>query len=115
MRRNNAAQNRFLLSIGPGFSASPSRTVRADRFGVPDRYLDRVRDEHVLLVEDTWTTGSKVQSAAVALHDAGARLVTVLCVARWCKDDWPDHQQLLDSCVTPYDASACPTTGGACP
>ena len=37
---------------------------------------------HVLLIDDTWTTGGNVQSAAVMLKRAGARRVTVFCVAR---------------------------------
>ena len=37
---------------------------------------------HVLLIDDTWTTGGNVQSAAVSLKRAGAQRVTVFCVAR---------------------------------
>jgi pyrimidine operon attenuation protein/uracil phosphoribosyltransferase len=115
IKRNNAAENRLLLEPGTGFSAEPDRSVRPDRFMVPAAYVDRIRNRHVLLVDDTWTTGSKLQSAAVALHDAGARNVTALCVARWCRDDWPEHRTFLDRLATPYDAMICPTTGGACP
>ena len=113
--RNSGNQNRFRLAVGPGFSDPPDRTVRADRFTVSAEYADRVNGQHVLLVDDTWISGAKVQSAAVALHNAGARLVTALCVARWCRDNWPDHKELLDSCSEPYDAFVCPTTGGKCP
>lgn len=111
IRRNNGAKNRFLLGIGTGFDAE--RTVRADRFTVPPEYVDRVAGKHVLLIEDTWVSGAKVQSAAVSLHDAGAARVTALCVARWCRDDWPAHKELLDSCTVPYDALTCPVTGVA--
>jgi phosphoribosylpyrophosphate synthetase len=112
VQRNNRAANRLLLGIGPGFDTE--RTVRADQFIVPPEYADRVADRHVLLVEDTWVSGAKIQSAAVALHDAGAAQVTALCVARWCRDDWPAHKGLLDSCTLPYDPLICPVTGGAC-
>ncbi len=37
---------------------------------------------HVLLIDDTWTTGGNVQSAAVSLKRAGGQRVTVFCVAR---------------------------------
>jgi hypothetical protein len=113
--RNNGNENRLLLEVGPGFSTAPERTVRHDRFLVPDRHLDRVQDRSVLVVDDTWTSGAKIQSAAVALHDAGAKTVIALCVARWCRDNWADHRELLDRCAAPYDAFVCPTTGGACP
>ena len=36
----------------------------------------------VLLLDDTWTTGSTAQSAAVALHAAGARHVAVVVLGR---------------------------------
>ena len=112
--RNNDAQNRLLLDVAAGFETPPDRTVRADRFEVPSKYADRVNGRHVLLIDDTWTSGAKVQSAAVALHDAGAKTVTALCVARWCRDNWPDHKELLDMCTAPYDALVCPVTGGPC-
>lgn len=113
--RNNNGDNRILLDIGPGFTNQPERTVRSDRFDVPERFRQRIRHQNVLLVDDTWTSGAKLQSAAVTLHDAGANFVTALCVARWCRDDWSDHKELLDSCDAPYDALICPTTGGSCP
>jgi hypothetical protein len=114
VRRNNGATNRFLLGIGCGFDGSPERTVRADRFSVPPEYADRVAGRHVLLIDDTWVTGTKLQSAAVTLHQAGATRVTALCVARWCRDDWQAHRELLDSCTLPYDALTCPVSGSAC-
>lgn len=49
-------------------------------FAVPEPH--RVRGARVLLVEDTWVSGANVQSAAAALHAAGASWVTALTVAR---------------------------------
>ncbi|NYH80886.1 hypothetical protein FHR84_004258 [Actinopolyspora biskrensis] len=109
----NRSENRLVLEIGPGFDAS-ERVVRTDQFVVPDGYRERVMGKHVLLVDDTWTSGAKMQSAAVALSDAGAEQVTALCVARWCRHDWPDHRELLDSCAEPYDAFGCPVLGEGC-
>lgn len=37
----------------------------------------------MLLVDDTWTSGTSMQSAAAALTRAGAASVTGLCVTRW--------------------------------
>ena len=81
---------------------------------MPAESLDRVEGRHVLLLDDTWTTGSKLQSAAVALRQAGAAAVTGLCVARWCRWDWPDHAALLDDLDVPYDPLLCPATDGTC-
>lgn len=105
---------RFLLDLGPSIAAE-GRTVLADRFQVPSTASGLVRGSHALIVDDTWTSGSKAQSAALAVRQAGADIVTVLCVARWCRHDWPDHRALLDQCTIPYDAAVCPVTGGTCP
>lgn len=111
---NNGPENRFLLEPGPGI-ADNSRQVRADRFTVPGRFRHTIAGRHVLIIEDTWVSGTKIQSAAVAVKQAGAASVTGLCVARWCRSDWSDHQRLLDSCVDPYNAALCPVTGAECP
>ncbi|MCP2166292.1 hypothetical protein [Goodfellowiella coeruleoviolacea] len=104
--------NRLLLAPGPGIAAK--RVVRADRFVVPAKYRARTRDGHVLLVDDTWVSGGNIQSAAVALHDAGAARVTALCVGRWCDNGWTAHRALLDSCTDPYDPFVCPVPSGTC-
>jgi hypothetical protein len=113
VRALRGESRRFDLSLGPG-SADPSRTVRADRFVVPAEHVDLVEGRHVLLVDDTWTTGSKLQSAAVALRRAGAAMITGLCVARWCRWDWPDHAALLADLDGGYDPLSCPATDGTC-
>jgi hypothetical protein len=103
------------LAIGPGFESPPCRVPRPDRFAVPDEYLRHVVGQHVLVVEDTWVSGDKAQSAALALKAAGATCVTILCVTRWLRYDWPDHRQLINTLVEPYDAARCPVTGSSCP
>ena len=107
-------RQRFRLDLGPG-ATDQERSVTRDRFVVSDSYAPRVAGRHVLLVDYTWTSGSKTQSAALAVRVGGAEIVTVLCVARWCRHDWPDHRALLDSCTAPYDATICPLTGTNCP
>jgi predicted amidophosphoribosyltransferase len=51
-----------------------------------DRYVDLpgvdVAGEAVLLVDDTWTTGARLQAAAAALRSAGAHAVAGLVVGR---------------------------------
>jgi hypothetical protein len=102
------------LVVGPGADA-PRSAPRPDRFTVPDEYLPQVVGRHVLVVEDTWVSGDKAQSAALALKAAGATCVTILCVTRWLRYDWDDHRELIGRLTEPYDAAHCPVTGSACP
>jgi hypothetical protein len=67
------------------------------------------------VVDDTWVSGDKAQSAALALKAAGAARVTIFSAARWLRYDWSDHRQLIDNLVPPYNPRCCPVTGGACP
>lgn len=103
------------LKVGPGLGEPPARAPRPDRFVVPTVYQPVISDRHVLVVDDTWVSGTKSQSAAIALKDAGAARVTILCVTRWLRYDWDDHRQLIETLDEPYDAMRCPVTGGGCP
>lgn len=107
-------RQRFTLELGPG-ATNPARSVRPDQFAVNPRLHDRVSGQHALIVDDTWVSGSKAQSAALAVRSAGAETITIMCVARWCKNDWPDHRAFLDSCIEPYDAFVCPFNNPDCP
>lgn len=77
---------------------------------------------HVLVVDDTWTSGNKVFSATLALRRAGASHVTSLCVARWLSVDFisaptqpnaPLLAELANRSV--YNPAVCPFTSGHCP
>ncbi|MFC4854332.1 phosphoribosyltransferase [Actinophytocola glycyrrhizae] len=103
------------LSVGPGLCESPARAPRPDRFVVPATYQPFISGRHVLVVDDTWVSGAKSQSAAIALKNVGAAHVTVLCVTRWLRYDWDDHRQLIETLDEPYNAMRCPVTGGDCP
>lgn len=106
---------RILLDIGPGYADAPERVPHLDRFQLQPRYVDAVAGKHVLVVDDTWVSGDKAQSAALALKDAGASTVTLLCAARWLRYDWADHRAFIDTLREPYDATRCPVTGTNCP
>lgn len=107
---------RILLDVGPDIAAEPQRWPLPDRFVVPPTWVSTVAGRHVLVVDDTWVSGDKAQSAALALKAAGARVVTIICIARWLSWQYSaEHQALITSLVDPYDAKLCPVTGGACP
>ena len=99
---------------GPGAS-QVDRTPRADGFAVAASDREPLAGRHVLVVEDTWVSGAKAQSVAVALKDASASVVTVLAIGRWLRYDWKDHKAFIDSLCQPYDALVCPLTGVRCP
>lgn len=71
---------------------------------------------HVLLIDDTWTTGGHAQSAVLALRRAAATQVSVLVVARWINKDYRGNAAFLTELAgRDYDPAVCPWTGGACP
>ena len=111
---HNLNAQRILLTIGPGFAAEPLRSPRADRFVISPEFQPAVAGRHVLVVDDTWVSGGKAQSAAIALKTAGAAAVTIICIGRWLSYKWDIHRALIDSLSEPYDALRCPVTDWAC-
>jgi len=96
---------RVSLACGP---VKVRRIANVNRFTVPDDVRPAVEGKRVLLVDDTWTTGTSVQSAAAALKAAGAATVTGLCVARWLSWRWePDVPLLKQATAAPYDPFRC--------
>jgi adenine/guanine phosphoribosyltransferase-like PRPP-binding protein len=73
-------------------------------------------ESHVLLIDDTWTTGGHAQSATLTLCKSGAARVSALVVARWLKEDYGDNKRFIAELANrDYDPSICPWTGGRCP
>lgn len=108
--------DKILLEVGPDISTEPTRWPMTTRFVVAKKWRRKIAGKHVLVVDDTWVSGGKSQSAAIALKDAGATAVTILCVARWLSQTYgEDHRLMIKDVTSPYDAATCPVTGGACP
>jgi hypothetical protein len=101
-------------------TAVAPRAISAEHFWmapVPD-------GSHVLLIDDTWTSGGHAQSAVLAARAAGAAHVSVLVVARWIDPAWAvmDGERKVEPeaylrglSAGDYDPLICPWTGGACP
>ena len=77
---------------------------------------------HVLIVDDTWTSGNKAFSAITTLRLAGAAKVSVLCIARWVGFNFIQRPPetvggLWASLATKhsYSLDSCPFTGATCP
>ena len=59
---------------------------------------------HVILIDDSWTTGANVQSATTALKAAGAEQVSVMILGRLLRTDWePTRQFITEGGLTPFD------------
>jgi hypothetical protein len=98
--------------IGP--EPSLRRYFPAD-YKIKSGYAD---PRHVLLIDDTWTTGGSAQSVATSLKLVGSESVTVLVVGRWLRNTWRPSanfiaEQMKQKPYTPFD---CPVSGvGPCP
>lgn len=84
-----ADQLETLLTIGP----QPATHNQASD-GAYQTVVD-VTGLHVLLVDDTFTTGARAQSAASVLTAAGAHVVAVVPAARYVNPEWPPSVLLL--------------------
>lgn len=94
-------------------AASPDardpRTFRPENFVVNSN----IRDQHVLLIDDTWTSGAHAESAAAALKRAGASYVTLLVLARWLQPDRGVTKEFIHSELTSdFDPDKCPFSSG---
>jgi hypothetical protein len=81
------------------------------------RVSTSLRGRRVLLVDDTYTTGAHLQSAAVAVRDAGAVSVHPVVFGRFVRGGWPPARRILEWARShPWDAGRCircpPTADG---
>lgn len=96
----------------------PAPDARCDR-ATNDKFVlhpeARLDGQHVLILDDVWTTGSNAQSASLAVRLAGAAAVSVMVVGRWLN---PQRRLVADFIKTrlcrDYDPDICPVTGGEC-
>jgi hypothetical protein len=89
------------------------RVTSADRFALAAN--SHVQGRHVLLIEDTWTTGGNAQSATLTLRGGGAASVTILVLARWLKpDELPTSDFVTSRLTEDYDPLVCPVNDPDC-
>lgn len=99
--------------------SAASTAANAGRAVIPDKFTlntDDLTDKHVLVIDDTWTTGSNAQSISCTAKHAGAQAVTALVVARWLEPTWRATQQFLTTRapLPPYDDRLCPVDRLTC-
>lgn len=98
------------MDLAPAPGAITTRDLRPQNF-----QATVVPGAHVLLVEDTWVGGGRVQSAAAALKLAGATSVTAFVLARWLDRTRGRTPDLINTIrPVPFDPDLCPFTGLAC-
>lgn len=75
----------------------------------PDKFIaTRPLDNHsVLLIDDTWTTGSSAQSAAAALKAAGAGATAAVVIGRHLNREWHENDRRLRGIESPFDWGRC--------
>lgn len=70
------------------------------------------KDKHVLLIDDTWVSGVRVQSCAGALKQAGASHVTAVTFGRYLDPGFTVTRDYLSSHKQRnFDPEICPLTG----
>jgi len=103
----------FGLPIVTPVRTRPARAREVD----PDslRIDDDLRGQHVIVFDDTWTTGSSAQATAVAARRAGATEVTIMVIGRWVNGSWAPTSQLFSTSPPPqWRPDVCPVTGTLC-
>lgn len=102
------------LALVPRPGGTSERIISANQFEVfPKRDLS---GRHILVLDDTWTTGSNTQSAALTLREAGADHVSVMVVARWLSQTFGPNPEFIKTRLgRDYDPNICPVTGSNCP
>ena len=81
----------------------PARTFSELKF----HSVERLRGQAVLLIDDTWTTGSSAQSAAAALKAAGAGPTAALVIGRHLNREWHENDRRLRGIARPFAWSEC--------
>jgi hypothetical protein len=75
-----------------------------------------IKDRHIVVFEDTWTSGGHVQGVAVKLKQLGASEVSIVVLNRDIVPSYGDNDTFLKRHASkPYNPYICPVTGGACP
>ena len=102
------------LALVPAPRAIKDRVVSASQFQImPKRSLS---GRHILILDDTWTTGSNTQSAALTLRQAEADHVSVMVIGRWLSPTYGNNAEFIKTRLQrDYDPGVCPVTGGQCP
>lgn len=96
-------RDRFEPLLARSDAEVPSRQFSRERFSA----RRALAGEHVLLIDDTWTTGANAQSAAFTLKDAGAGAVGLLVIGRHVTPDYAENAARLAALPRRFDWDRC--------
>lgn len=114
MAQDMRAVDNSRLALAPKRGATRDRVISANQFEV--LASSGLNGRHILILDDTWTTGSNTQSAALSLREAGADHVSVMVVGRWLSETFGNGAEFVRTRLRrDYDPFLCPATGGTCP
>jgi hypothetical protein len=106
-----------LIAPGHELILMGAASVQSPRNADPAHFVhvgEMPPEAHVLLIDDTWSSGGHAQSAAMALRLAGATSVSILCIGRWINPEWGPNKPFLAERIG-YNPYVCPWTGAGCP
>lgn len=80
---------------------------------------ENVKGKHIVVLDDTWVTGSSAMSTAQALTLQGAEHVTIMVFGRTLEPSWTTNQPFKQFFYPDdgdlFHQDICPFTMGACP
>ena len=82
---------------------TPGRTFHPGKFEA----TAELQGHSILLIDDTWTTGSSAQSAAAALKQAGAGPVAAVVIGRHLNREWHENDRRIRGIARPFDWVRC--------
>jgi hypothetical protein len=99
---------RYTGAVGGGRALHPENWALEQGVVIP---------EHVVVVDDSWVTGSNAQGVASMLKQSGALRVSSLAVARVMRPGFGANPEFIRSRLagSTFDGHRCPWTGGECP
>lgn len=105
-----AAQEVPISFIGPG----GGRSLRPELWAIGE---DAIVPPHVVVVDDSWVTGSNAQSVAAMLRAAGAEQISIFTAARVMRSDYGPNPEFIRSRLAgdSFNWERCPWTGADCP
>jgi hypothetical protein len=82
---------------------TPPRTFDPAKFAA----ATQLKGQSILLIDDTWTTGSTAQSAAAALKAAGAKRVAAVVIGRHLNREWHENDRRIRGIARPFNWNEC--------
>jgi predicted amidophosphoribosyltransferase len=110
---------RIVAELVPATCARHERLLRTGSVSGLRRSFDPRRfdvnrplgGERVLLIDDTWATGTSAQSAASALVDAGAGSVSAVVIGRYLRRSYGDNPARVNALAGGFDWNTCALCG----